>query len=112
VDLASLGTKVVPSLNGADLSFMNSVTGSICRAKSSNILQNIRFEKVLLAVGLLGSGKIMPKTLFTHHCVKNFPFGLVLFPNGIKAKMLAEARDHPSTTLNNILFYAFFYLKT
>ncbi len=29
-DPASFGAKVVPSLNGADLSFMNSVTGSIC----------------------------------------------------------------------------------
>ncbi len=28
------------SLNGADLSFMNSVTGSACRAKSSNILHD------------------------------------------------------------------------
>ncbi len=32
--------KVAPSLQRADLSFMNSVTGSICRAKCSNILQD------------------------------------------------------------------------
>ncbi len=38
---ANFGTKLAPSLNGADLSFMNSVTGSICRAKCSNILQDI-----------------------------------------------------------------------
>jgi hypothetical protein len=35
---ANFGTKLAPSLNGADLSFMNSVTGSVCRAKCSNIL--------------------------------------------------------------------------
>ncbi len=34
---ASFGAKVAPSLNGADLSFVNSVTGSACRAKCSNI---------------------------------------------------------------------------
>jgi hypothetical protein len=38
---AIFGAKVVPSFNGADLSFMNSVTGSVCRAKCSNILQDI-----------------------------------------------------------------------
>ncbi len=31
---------VAPSLNGADLSFMKSVTGSACRAKCSNILHD------------------------------------------------------------------------
>jgi hypothetical protein len=35
---ASFGTKAALSLNGADLSSMNSVTGSACRAKCSNIL--------------------------------------------------------------------------
>jgi hypothetical protein len=40
-DPASFGTKVGPNLNGADPSFINSVTGSICRAKCSNILQDI-----------------------------------------------------------------------
>ena len=44
VDPASFGVKVVPSLNGADPSFMNSVTGSVCRAKCSNILQDTRIE--------------------------------------------------------------------
>jgi hypothetical protein len=38
---ANFGTKLVPSLNGADPSFMNSVTGSVCRAKCSNILQDV-----------------------------------------------------------------------
>jgi hypothetical protein len=37
---ASFGAKVVPPLNGVDLSFMNSVTGSVCRAKCSNISQD------------------------------------------------------------------------
>jgi hypothetical protein len=36
---ASFGTKVVPSLQRADPTFMNSVTGSVCIAKCSNILQ-------------------------------------------------------------------------
>jgi hypothetical protein len=44
VDPVSFGVKVVPSLNGADPSFMNSVTGSVCRAKCSNILQDTRIE--------------------------------------------------------------------
>ncbi len=39
---ASFGAKVVPSLQRADSNFMNSVTGSICRAKCSNILQDNR----------------------------------------------------------------------
>ncbi len=39
-DPASFGAKVAPSLNRADPSFMNSVTGSVCRAKCSNILQD------------------------------------------------------------------------
>ncbi len=38
--------QVVPSFNGADLSFMNSVTGSVCRAKCSNILQDIMSAKL------------------------------------------------------------------
>jgi hypothetical protein len=37
---ANLGAKLVPSLNGADPIFMNSVTGSVCGAKCSNILQD------------------------------------------------------------------------
>ncbi len=36
---ASFGAKVAPSLKRADTSFMNSVTGSVCRAKCSNFLQ-------------------------------------------------------------------------
>ncbi len=38
---ARFGTKVAPFLQRADMSFMNSVAGSICRAKCSNILQDI-----------------------------------------------------------------------
>jgi hypothetical protein len=38
---ASFGAKMVLSLNGVDLSCMNSITGSTCRAKYSNILQDI-----------------------------------------------------------------------
>ncbi len=45
---ASFGAKVVPSLNRADLSFMNSVTGSACRAKCSNILHDKRMVKSIL----------------------------------------------------------------
>jgi hypothetical protein len=39
-DPSSFGAKVAPSLNGADPSFMNSVTGSVCRAKCSKILKD------------------------------------------------------------------------
>jgi hypothetical protein len=44
---ANFGAKLVPSLNGVDLSFINSVTGSVCRAKCSNILQDMsnKFHK-------------------------------------------------------------------
>jgi hypothetical protein len=38
--LASFDAKVVPSLNGANLIFMNSVTGSTCSLKCSNILHD------------------------------------------------------------------------
>jgi hypothetical protein len=38
---ASFGAKMVLSLNGVDLSCMNSITGSTCRAKCSNILHGI-----------------------------------------------------------------------
>jgi hypothetical protein len=37
---ASFGAKVALSLNGVDLSFMISITGSTCRAKCSNILHD------------------------------------------------------------------------
>ncbi len=37
---ASFGAKVVLSLNGVDLSFINSITGSTSRAKCSNILHD------------------------------------------------------------------------
>jgi len=41
---ASFGAKMALSLNGVDPSCMNSITGSICRAKCSNILQDRRLE--------------------------------------------------------------------
>ena len=37
---ASFGTKMALSLNGVDLSCMNSITGSTCRVKCSNILHD------------------------------------------------------------------------
>ncbi len=37
---ANFCAKLVPSLNGANLSFINSVTGSVCRGNCSNILQD------------------------------------------------------------------------
>jgi hypothetical protein len=54
---------VVPSLNGADPSFMNSVTGSACRAKCSDILHDSKkvlqhwsedFLSILLAAKMMG----------------------------------------------------------
>ncbi len=38
---ASLGAQMVLSLNGVDPGCMNSITGSTCRAKCSNILHDI-----------------------------------------------------------------------
>jgi len=38
---ANFGAKLATSLNGANLSFIYSVTGSVCRAKCSNIVQDI-----------------------------------------------------------------------
>ncbi len=38
---ASFGAKMVLSLNGVDLGFMNPITGSTCRAKCSNTLHDI-----------------------------------------------------------------------
>jgi hypothetical protein len=40
---ASFGAKMVLSLNGVDPSCMNSITGSACRAKCSNILHDTEF---------------------------------------------------------------------
>jgi hypothetical protein len=37
---ASFGTKMTLSLNGVDPSYMNSITGSTCRAKCSNIFHD------------------------------------------------------------------------
>ncbi len=36
----NFGAKVAPSLIGADPSFMNSDTGSVCRTTCSNVLQD------------------------------------------------------------------------
>jgi hypothetical protein len=44
---ASFGAKVAPSLNGVDLIFMNSVTGSACRAKCSNIFMHDTYKTLL-----------------------------------------------------------------
>ncbi len=41
---ASFGAKMALSLNGVDLSCMNSITGSTCRAKCSNILHDTSYE--------------------------------------------------------------------
>ncbi len=38
--LNNFGAKVAPSLIGKDPSFMNSDTGSVCRTKCSNVLQD------------------------------------------------------------------------
>ncbi len=40
---ASFGAKMALSLNGVDPSCMNSITGSTCRVKFSNILHDIFF---------------------------------------------------------------------
>ncbi len=50
---ASFGAKVAPSLQRVDPSFMNSVTGSVCRAKCSNILQDIQTPLVLVTISHL-----------------------------------------------------------
>ncbi len=39
---ASFGAKMALSLNGVDLSCVNSITGSTCRTKCSNILHDKR----------------------------------------------------------------------
>ena len=39
----SFGAKMALSLNGVDPSCMNSITGSTCRAKCSNILHDITY---------------------------------------------------------------------
>ncbi len=60
--LANFGAKLAPSSNGVDPSFMNSVTGSVCRAKCSNILQDSfsKFKNHLSEIILL-------KIRITHH---------------------------------------------
>ena len=45
---ASFGAKVALSLNGEDPSCMNSITGSTCKAKCSNILHDITEQMSLL----------------------------------------------------------------
>ncbi len=47
---ASFGTKVVLSLNGVDPSCMNSITGSTCRAKCSNILHDNCYNNICLFI--------------------------------------------------------------
>jgi len=43
---ASFGAKVAMSLDGVDQSCMNSITGSTCRAKCSNILHETKNIKL------------------------------------------------------------------
>ncbi len=49
-DPASFGPKVAPSLKGVDQSFMYSVTGSVCRAKFSNVVQVTRSKAFKLCI--------------------------------------------------------------
>ncbi len=44
---ASFVTKMELSLNGGDLTCMNSITASTCRAKCSNILHDIAVNEIL-----------------------------------------------------------------
>jgi hypothetical protein len=46
--LATFGAKLAPSLNGADPSFMNSVTGSVCRGKVLKYLTGYNYESSVL----------------------------------------------------------------
>ncbi len=43
---ANLGAKMVPSLNGVDTGCMNSITGSTCKAKCSNILHDTTLARI------------------------------------------------------------------
>jgi hypothetical protein len=45
---ASFGAKVALSLNGVDRSCINSITGSTCKGKCSNILHDITEQMSLL----------------------------------------------------------------
>jgi hypothetical protein len=47
---ASFGTQKELSLNGVDPSCMNSITGSTCRAKCSNILHDLRLKMTLKVI--------------------------------------------------------------
>jgi hypothetical protein len=49
----SFGAKVAPCLKRADPSFMNSVTGSVCRAECSNTLQDIMLRDLMLNVNIM-----------------------------------------------------------
>jgi hypothetical protein len=51
---ASLGAKMSLSLNGVDPSCMNSITGSTCRAKCSNILHDKKIKKLIISGTSLG----------------------------------------------------------
>jgi hypothetical protein len=51
---ASLGAKMALSFNGVDLSCMNSITGSTCRAKCSNILHDKKIKKLIISGTSLG----------------------------------------------------------
>ncbi len=49
---ASVGTKLALSLNGMDLSCVNSITGSTCRAKCSNIIRVTNHAPLGWALGV------------------------------------------------------------
>jgi hypothetical protein len=51
---ASFGTKMALSLNGVFSCCMNSITGSTCRAKCSNILHDKKIKKVIISSTSLG----------------------------------------------------------
>jgi len=54
---ASFGAKMALSLNGVDLGWMNPITGATCRAKCSNILDDIPNNEGLNTVTATGSQK-------------------------------------------------------
>ncbi len=65
-DPLTFGTKMAPYLSGADLSFSNSVTGSVKRAKCSNILQDItnRPNKLYYHITLQQARKACQRQIF------------------------------------------------
>jgi hypothetical protein len=87
---AGFGAKVAPSLNGADLSFVNSVTGSACRAKCSNILHDTCIE---LNSGLVGINFQVSSCFFMLESgakvIKLFPSSMTLPANELECLFLS-----------------------